>query len=174
MLQNKPPYYLIRIAALVFFVLILGALNYAVYDKNNIKQQGEIIYLQLRPVDPRALMQGDYMALAYGLELKPKIDLQKKQVHKKYMIIAPDINNVAQYVNLIESKNEFKPIGNQKIIKITYQYHQPVIKPNAFFFQEGHGQIYEKAKYGIFKFKGTDIYILDGLADENKKRLGNP
>ncbi len=170
MLQTKPNYYFIKIAVLALFVIILCALNFAIYDKNQIKKQGEFIYLQLRPVDPRALMQGDYMALAYDLELQPKISAEKDQ--KKYMIIAPDANGVAQYVQLVDDKNEFKPVGNQKILKVNYKYLRPEIKPNAFFFQEGHGKIYEKAKYGIFKFKGTDTYILDGLADENRNRLG--
>lgn len=173
MSQNKSSHYMIKILVLALFVLVIVGLNFAVYDKNNIKQQGEVVYLQLRPVDPRSLMQGDYMALAYDLELKPKIDPNAKDTHKKFMVLDIDQNHVAQFSELINNKTEIKLKPNQKIIKISFRYNQAKIRPDAFFFQEGHGELYAKAKYGIFKFKGSDVYILDGLADENRKRLGN-
>ena len=160
-----------KISILAFFILVLSGLNYAVYDKNDIKKNGEIVYLKLRPVDPRSLMQGDYMALAYDLELKIEKSQEKNQ--KKYMVIELDKNHVAQYVKVINNINQDIILANQKIIKLNFEYNLPQIKPNAFFFQEGQGMIYEKAKYGIFKFKGSDTYILDGLADESLKRLGN-
>lgn len=178
MSQNKSSDYMVKTLVLALFALVLVGLNFAVYDKNNIKQNGEVVYLQLRPVDPRSLMQGDYMALAYDLELKPKIDLNspnmvQKKYMKQYMVIDIDQNKVAQFSELINNKTDIKLKPNQKIIKINFRYNQAKIRPDAFFFQEGHGELYTKAKYGIFRFKGEDVYILDGLADENRKRLGN-
>lgn len=180
MLKNKLRSYFIKLLVLGLFVLMAVGLNFAVYDKNNIKQHGEVVYLQLRPVDPRSLMQGDYMSLAYDLELKSKIDSNvsnqeqiQAQIQRKYMIVNIDQNKVAQFSEVINSKSQLKLKPNQKIIKIDFHYNQAKIRPDAFFFQEGHGELYTKAKYGIFRFKGNDVYILDGLADENRKRLGN-
>lgn len=172
MSENKSINYIIKLCIVGIFFLVMIGLNYAVYDKNKLKHEGEVVYLQLRPVDPRSLMQGDYMALAYDLELKPKIDINHP-AQKRYMVIELDNNQVAQFVELTNDKNELKLKPNQKIIKIDLRYNQAKIRPDAFFFQEGHGKLYEKAKYGIFRFKGTDTYILDGLADENRKRLGD-
>jgi uncharacterized membrane-anchored protein len=162
-----------KIIVLAFFILVLSGLNYAIYDKNEIKKNGEIVYLKLRPVDPRSLMQGDYMALAYDLELKAD-KISEKNLNN-HMIIESDKNHVAQYVKVISDKelDDHKLSANQKIIKLAFKYNQAQIKPNAFFFQEGHGRLYQNAQYGIFKFKDSDTYILDGLADENLKRLGN-
>ncbi len=48
-------------------VLVLGAVNWSIFAKERIKTHGERIYLALAPVDPRSLMQGDYMALRFEL-----------------------------------------------------------------------------------------------------------
>src|SRR5205814_1169989 len=43
-------------------LLVLGAVNYSIVAKESIKANGEAIYLDLTPIDPRSLVQGDYMA----------------------------------------------------------------------------------------------------------------
>ena len=46
---------------------MLVAVNGSIVAKERIKTHGERIYLELAPVDPRSLMQGDYMALRFAL-----------------------------------------------------------------------------------------------------------
>ena len=48
-------------------LLVLGAVNGAIVGKERIRRDGELVFLALAPVDPRALMQGDYMALRFAL-----------------------------------------------------------------------------------------------------------
>ena len=48
-------------------VLVLGAVNWSIFAKERIKTNGERIFLALAPVDPRSLMQGDYMALRFEI-----------------------------------------------------------------------------------------------------------
>ena len=48
-------------------LLVLVAVNWSIVAKERIKTHGERIYLALAPVDPRSLMQGDYMALRFEL-----------------------------------------------------------------------------------------------------------
>lgn len=48
-------------------LLVLAAVNGSIVAKERIKTHGEIILLELAPVDPRSLMQGDYMALRFDL-----------------------------------------------------------------------------------------------------------
>ncbi len=176
MSKNNLTNYLIKILATALFILVILGLNYAIYDKNNVKKNGEIVYLQLRPVDPRSLMQGDYMALAYDLELKAKVDPNpaKPFIKTKYMVVDIDSNKIAQFNRLEDSKKDLKLTPNQKVMKIEVNQYRSMMKPNAFFFQEGHGPAYANAKYGIFRFKGPDVYILDGLADENRRSLPSP
>ena len=54
-----------------YVLIAFGALAIAgffisqIKDLENIRRGGETILLDLRPADPRALMMGDFMALAY-------------------------------------------------------------------------------------------------------------
>src|SRR5690606_22795049 len=46
-------------------VLVLTVVNVDIYRKESLLAEGKPVILQLRPVDPRSLMQGDYMALNF-------------------------------------------------------------------------------------------------------------
>lgn len=48
-------------------LVILVLFNYQIYQKENIKKSNDIVYLEIRPIDPRALIQGDYVEFAYVL-----------------------------------------------------------------------------------------------------------
>ena len=50
---------LTRGVALAGLLLVLAAVNYSIYGKEEIVRSGETVYLELAPVDPRSLMQGD-------------------------------------------------------------------------------------------------------------------
>ena len=52
-----------RILIIVNLILLLGYFNWSVYQKEQTLKDGQLVLLQLAPVDPRSLMQGDYMRL---------------------------------------------------------------------------------------------------------------
>ena len=54
-----------RILIIANLILLLGYFNWSVYKKEQTLKDGQLILLQLAPVDPRSLMQGDYMRLSY-------------------------------------------------------------------------------------------------------------
>ena len=58
---------LTRTLILLGALLVLAAVNYSIHGKEQVIRTGEPIYLELAPVDPRSLMQGDYMALRFQL-----------------------------------------------------------------------------------------------------------
>ena len=49
-------------------LLALVVVNHGVFRRERILADGRPLLLELAPVDPRALMQGDYMALRYAAE----------------------------------------------------------------------------------------------------------
>ena len=69
-------------------VLVLGVLNYGIYQKEQIKNQGDIVLLELAPVDPRSLMQGDYMRLRYAVE-RDAFDASQGRPKRGYMVVLP-------------------------------------------------------------------------------------
>lgn len=151
----------------VLSVFVLAALNYGIYEKEQIKKHGETLLLELAPVDPRSLMQGDYMRLRYAIERN--VPVQKLASHQKrgYIVTRLDKNNVAQFVRLYKEEDL---AAGEKLLRFHRQRYDSIrIVPDSFFFQEGHAKYYENAKYGVFKFGSSGKHLLISLADKNKK-----
>ena len=68
----------LRISILwVTLLIALGFVNYAIFQKEELIENGQPVFLRLAPVDPRSLIQGDYMALGYEIAAKlPSADLR--------------------------------------------------------------------------------------------------
>jgi len=143
--------------------LILIGFNYGIYKNEQILENGEIVLLQLAPVDPRSLMQGDYMILRYALE--ENIFEYGSSLEFEYIVIRKDEDNVAHFVRFYEDE---QLAVNEKLLRI-HNGSGSSIRPDTFLFQEGHAKYYEEAKYGVFKFSKSGEYLLTDLADENRQ-----
>ena len=53
--------------AIIAGLIVLILVNWSIAGKERHLKEGRIVYLELAPVDPRSLMQGDYMALNFKL-----------------------------------------------------------------------------------------------------------
>lgn len=51
----------------VFVIALLGVVNYKVQQFEDVLATGKPVVLKIAPVDPRSLMQGDYMVLNYAI-----------------------------------------------------------------------------------------------------------
>ena len=138
-------------------LLVLLAVNVSIVAKERIKTGGETIYLQLAPVDPRSLMQGDYMALRFELANH----IQPDQSGSAALIVAP--NGIATY----------NPDQSAPGLRIRYRIRnqQVWLGTNAYFFEEGSAQRYFGAKYGEFRVdRESGEAVLVGLTGEDLKR----
>jgi uncharacterized membrane-anchored protein len=137
-------------------VLVLGAVNWSIVAKERIKTQGERVYLALAPVDPRSLMQGDYMALRF--ELANNI----QAVESGSAPLFVDERGIAT----------LNPSPETARLRIRYRVRnsQVWLGTNAYFFEEGTAERYQGARYGEFRIdRDTGEAVLVGLADENLK-----
>lgn len=158
-----------RTIMLAFLLVILGVFNYQIYQKEQIKSNGKAVLLELAPVDPRSLMQGDYMHLNYAIDNKVRFNSDGKISGQ--IIVELDAKNVAQFVRLYQGETL---ADNEKLLRFARQNGNAVVMPNSFFFQEGHGEYYQAAKYGVFKFIEGEAGLLVGLADENGVMISPP
>ena len=46
-------------------LVVLAILNFGIYRKELFIETAEEVYFELAPVDPRSLMQGDYLSLIH-------------------------------------------------------------------------------------------------------------
>lgn len=56
-----------RLALVVIILLQFGLIGYQIWSSESILSQGQSVKLELAPVDPRSLLQGDYVRLSYTI-----------------------------------------------------------------------------------------------------------
>ena len=148
---------------IVNLILLLGYFNWSVYQKEQTLKDGQLVLLQLAPVDPRSLMQGDYMRLNYK---EASSDLLDEQTGTRgYAILRTDSNQVGEIVRL---QNTLEPINdNELVIKYKIINRRLFVGAESFFFEEGQDTLYQKAVYGGLKVDDKGQSLLVGLYDED-------
>jgi uncharacterized membrane-anchored protein len=162
-----------RLLILLGALLVLAALNYAIYGKEHIKRSGEIVYLKLAPVDPRSLMQGDYMALRFGLvqELEKSLDFNARepaQSPREGEVRWANVTLASDHVATLSDAGAPTPLKLRYRIRNAHVW----LGTNAFFFQEGEAQRFSNARYGEFRVdRSSGEAVLVGLRDDALKAL---
>lgn len=153
-------------------VILLGLVGIIFFINSQIKamtvisDEGETVLFELRPVDPRAFMMGDYMTLGYAQEALPPRDGEGPPSGQA--VIYLDENKVGTFLRLDDGK--ISP--SETRINYARRFHgQPTYGGPRYYFQEGTAQIYEAAEYGVFKVAPSGRALLVGLADENYKLI---
>ena len=145
--------------------MILVLFNISIYDREQTIANGETVFLQLAPLDPRSLMQGDYMQLRYAVERVAPVDRLEDHERRGYLVLRGDARNVALFVRF----HDGEPLGqNEILVRFHKRFNRIRVVPDAFFFQEGDGDVYADAEYGVFKFDDRGRYLLVGLADDER------
>jgi uncharacterized membrane-anchored protein len=148
-----------RALVLVAGVIVLVAVNGSIFAKEHIRKNGERIYLELAPVDPRSLMQGDYMALRFDIanRLSP--------AESGSAAIKLDERGIAR----------LDPTPQKDGLRIRYRVRNGAVwlGTNAYFFEEGTAARYTGARFGEFRLdRETGEAVLVGLRDENLQPMG--
>jgi uncharacterized membrane-anchored protein len=157
---------LTRGVALAGLLIVLAAVNYSIYGKEEIIRSGETVYLELVPVDPRSLMQGDYMALRFRLteEIQAARSADAFDDSQRSVPLALDDRRIATLGSVDETglRMGFKVLA----------YEEIWLGTNAYFFAEGTAERYTGARYGEFRLsRETGEAVLVGLRDENLNGL---
>lgn len=158
-----------RVTIVLGALLVLGAVNAAIFDKERIRRGGEIIYLQLAPVDPRSLVQGDYMALRFALvdqiERRRQDD---KQSERNGDVGFAAITLDAEHIARLASDAAATPLKLRFHIRDGHVW----LGTNAFFFEEGTAARFRDARYGEFRLDRTSgEAVLVGLRDDRLDAL---
>ena len=149
-----------KIIFIISSLLIFFIFNYSIYEKEKIKESGEIILLELAPVDPRSMIQGDYMRLRYTIENNcennPFSGMPfREQERNGYIVVIIDDNKVARFKRFHHQEDL---AAGEKLLRYNAGYFCAIsIAPNSFMFQEGQAKFYQQAKYGIFKLGSPPI-----------------
>ena len=148
-------------------LILLVYFNFSVSKKERILKDGKLVLLELAPVDPRSLMQGDYMSLSYAIA---DLESDKKIPKRGFCVIKLDSNQVAKRVRFQKEKTPLSQ--SEHLIEYTAPNEWSVnIGAESYFFQEGETEKFEKAKYGGIRIDKHGNSVLVGLYNEKLKLI---
>ena len=157
-----------RATVLVGLVLILAFFNWSVAKKEALLRDGKTLLIELAPVDPRSLIQGDYMRLEY--RIARDLSGHNEWPRDGQLVVTASADNVATFVRRHE---EGTPLAaGEHLLHYRRRGGRIKIGTDAFFFQEGHAPRYERARYGELRVDGSGESLLVGLRDEQRQPLG--
>jgi uncharacterized membrane-anchored protein len=151
-------------------VLILALVNWQIAAKERLMRDGELMLLELAPVDPRSLMQGDYMRLDYAIarQLYAYADWPSDG----QIVVANDEHGVARFVRRAEPGAALG--AAEHLLRYRRRSGWIRIGTDAFFFQEGLADAYRGARYGELRVDANGDGLLIGLRDRDRRPMGAP
>lgn len=156
---------------MVAWLLTIGTAVVGIVGKERLIARGDVVYLRLAPIDPRSLMQGDYMALNFSVanEVRAAHGTEQTRLAREEMIvIRRDDRNEGHFVRLYKGE----PLAAGELLlrvqNVPSRWGGNAVKvsTDAWFFQEGQAGRYEKAKFGEFRVDASGQALLVGMRDE--------
>ena len=157
--------------------VVLALLGIALFTGLIIKherhfQKGQSVYVKLQPVDPRSILQGDYMVLNYDLNFH---DVDEQQIQNQAKLVTYVYLDAKRRV--LETRlNEHLAVKSTKPIKLVLKNPRNQLDAlypaaNSFLFAEGLEPCYSNAEYAHLRVKSNGQALLAALVDQDLKSL---
>jgi len=165
-----------RILLALGALIIFGTVNWQIAAKERLRNNGQSVFLELAPVDPRSLMQGDYMALNFVL-------VREISGSASGRVVLPVRGSGAAILRLDEQRvGRFSRMDDGTALapgemrfRFRLRSEEVWLGTNAFFFHEGEEERYRGARFGEFRVNDDGAAMLVDLRDiELRKMLGGP
>ena len=155
------------LAFIALGVVGIGAIGgAAVRGAESVLANGRIVYIALRPVDPRSLIQGDYMAVAFDVDRLPA----PREISGEVLALAEvDARGIAKIESL--AALGAAPQANQILVKLRRKSNRWFVGTDAYFFEEGRADDFAKAKFGQFRVGPDGRLLLTAMTDADLKIL---
>lgn len=139
--------------------------NGAIWQKQDLIAHGKPMYLALVPVDPRSLIQGDYMRLRFAaLDAHSPPLLSDLAGQRPHMAVQVDARGVATVQRLHAPRQPLA--ADETLLQLSPKNGTWVVVTDAWFFKEGTGARWQAAKYGEFRVLPDGRALLVGMGDE--------
>lgn len=148
--------HLILLGLALALVVPLGLVT----QKEYVLRHGEQVFLELAPVDPRSLIEGDYMRLAYGITRQLSWSGLEEPPSDGHLVLALDARRVARLVRVDDGR---ALAGGELRLRFRRRGGGVRVGTDAFYFQEGQAERYAGAKYGELRLTGSGEAVLVGL-----------
>lgn len=141
---------------------VTGISGSGVWHNERLIATGKPSFLELAPVDPRSLVMGDYMALAYRMppEVQRALDALDTDASPR-LATRRDGHDVLVPQRLLAAGEA--PAPDEETIVLSRQGGRWVVTSNAWFFPEGEAERWQPARYGEFRVLPDGRALLVGL-----------
>jgi uncharacterized membrane-anchored protein len=153
----------------VGLAVALGVPAGLVMHKEGVVRHGDLLLLRLAPVDPRSLIEGDFMQLDYEVSNAVRLGAHEEVPADGKLVLKVDAGRRGTFARF----DDGSPLGPDEL-RLRYRRRKGFVRlgAEAFYFQEGRGDRYTMAKYGELRVTGSGDAVLVGLRDEELKPLG--
>jgi uncharacterized membrane-anchored protein len=150
-----------RSGVLLTAVAVLAVANFGIWQKEDLIAHGQPVYVELAPVDPRSLMQGDYMQLAFRLPGDVMERLEGVLASGRPRLVA---RRDARGVATLQRLDDGTALAPDELrIELTPKDGRWILVTDAWFFKEGEAARWERARYGEFRVAPDGRALLVGL-----------
>lgn len=147
------------IGAAAFAVLLVA--NVGIWKNEALIARSPAIFVELEPVDPRSLMQGDFMRLRFSLPADVREQNRLANGANGPHVVA---NIDARGVATIKKMHDGSPLqANEIVIKLTSTRNGWTLASDAWYFKEGEATRWSGAKYGEFRVDSGGRALLVGM-----------
>lgn len=165
----------------MFFIgalLIFAGYNGSIWRNERVLEDGTVVRLALAPIDPRAFLTGDFMALNYDLSgqiaIRPRKDSasgagrggsDKRSTlnHDEIAIVSLDEKRIAR---LVRVQSGLTPLeAGEVALQVRLRGGRAALGTNAWYFQEGTGARFRAAKFGEFRVAPDGRMLLGAMLD---------
>lgn len=153
-------------------LLTLVTVNLGIWQKEMLLRHGLVVFVPIEPVDPRSLMQGDYMALNFlPREVsKPESAPGEKAFGFEHprMVFTRDDQDIVS----AQGPDHGQTLSaRQLVIELVPKRGRWILVTDAFYFKEGEAERWAQARFGEFRVDAKGHAILVGLRGEGLKPL---
>lgn len=151
-------------------VYVFAGFYLMIDQKQAALRNGDTVYLELAPRDPRSLMQGDYIALNYAVcndvahQVNDYSPDNKRAPSSGEIVISLDNRKVGHFVRL-HSDEPLTP--QERLVHYRVQGWFASIGAERYFIPEGSGNAFTSAKYGKMKIAPNGTILLVALCDKD-------
>lgn len=156
-------------------VATVAVANIGIADKENTIANGQKVYVPLAPVDPRSLMQGDYMRLRFTLP--PLVDIDRREAgvegllgSRPYAVGRLDARGVVAWERVEKYDAPIAP--GEFRIQLTPKNGDWTLVTDGWYFAEGDASRWEQARFGEFRVQPDGKALLVGMADDQLVPIG--
>ncbi|WP_101776071.1 GDYXXLXY domain-containing protein [Pasteurella oralis] len=166
---------LIRVMLTAITALAIGlTTSYSIHKYEDVLTTGESIILKTAPVDPRSLMQGDYMSLNYEILQDIRnawYEDPPEGASFVYALLKRDELGITTLCRLQKDiPTNFEGCTPDIYLPINVAQWWPRLPSQDYFFAEGKGEYYAQAEYAEYRFKNGKALLFQ-LLDKNLNPL---